>query len=196
MSRIEELRKKLGIKTPFQTHGKLLTSKISLPDAEKKRNKEPFNSKILETLCETGFSHIAPLQFERLFQQIFLVFGFKASLTRVTGDEGIDIKLNTPDGQNGIVQCKRYAQQSSVSARDIREFLGAMVHSSSQFGYYVTTTNFSTQAIEFSKDKNIYLIDGRKLTALVISSVGVETNQRSFGNKLEKPIEFLNSFVP
>jgi HJR/Mrr/RecB family endonuclease len=88
---------------------------------------------LISYLTEFGFNHLDPLKFEELILNIFQVCGFKGELTPVSGDEGIDIQLVDPTGIKGIVQCKRYADDQPISPKDVREFLGSMVHAGAEY---------------------------------------------------------------
>lgn len=134
---------------------------------------------VLEFLVLAGFNHIDPLEFEKLVMKMFEVLGFKGQLTPASGDDGIDIILRDTNDTIGIVQCKRYNDNQVISAKDMREFLGSMTHAKAEYGYFVTTTAFSEQAKEFSKDKNIYLVDSEKLKRLLLLSLDVRTEPKN-----------------
>lgn len=187
MGRIEELRRKLGV-TPFYP----ASEAIQLPKIPKNLNDAPsdktqpteptqefvlkdnLDNSIINFLLSFGFNHIEPLKFEELILKVFKKFGFTGNLTPVTGDDGIDIDLYDDNELKSIVQCKRYAENQNISVKDIREFLGSMIHVNAQLGYFITTTSFSEQAIEFSKDKQIYLIDGVRLKKIVLHAIAIE----------------------
>ncbi len=186
MGRIEELRKKLGITTPFYSAREAIQLTKNLNDApsDKPQSTEPrtqeavlkdkLDNSLINFLLSFGFNHIEPLKFEELILKVFEKFGFTGNLTPVTGDDGIDIFLYDATGLKGVAQCKRYAENQNISAKDIREFLGSMIHVNAQFGYFITTTSFSEQAREFSKDKQLYLIDGVMLKQIVLHAIAIE----------------------
>ena len=186
MGRIEELRRKLGITTPFYSASEAIQLTKNLNDAhsDKTQSTEPrtqesvlkdnLDNSIINFLLSFGFNHIEPLKFEELILNVFKKFGFTGNLTPVTGDDGIDIFLYDANGLKGIAQCKRYAENQNISAKDIREFLGSMIHVNAQFGYFITTTSFSEQAREFSKGKQFYLIDGVRLKQIVLHAIAIE----------------------
>jgi HJR/Mrr/RecB family endonuclease len=129
---------------------------------------------LVRYLIDFGFNHLEPLQFEELTLKVFEAMGFKGELTPITGDNGIDIVLTDPKGIKGVVQCKRYAEDQSISPKEVREFLGSMIHAKAEYGYFTTTTSFSEQAKEFSKGKTIFLIDRTKLKQLFLLAVQAE----------------------
>lgn len=203
MGKIEELRKNLGITTPFYSvsEGVRLTENLnelpSPPDkfklakafaklrTQESVSKDVLDNSLVNFLLSFGFNHIEPLKFEELILKVFEKFGFTGNLTPVTGDGGIDIFLYNANGLKGIAQCKRYAESQTISAKDIREFLGSMIHVNAQFGYFITTTIFSEQAREFSKDKQFYLIDGGMLRQIVLHAIVLELGVYSKYDKSE-----------
>jgi len=64
-------------------------------------------------------------------------------LTPKTGDHGVDIKLESPSGSICVVQCKRYNRDQAVSAKELREFLGAMTFAKATLGFFITTSYFT-----------------------------------------------------
>lgn len=147
---------------------------------------------LISYLTEFSFNHLDPLKFEKLISKIFEICGFKVELTPISGDEGIDILLVDPTGLKGIVQCKRYVKDQIISPKDVREFLGSMVHAGAEYGYFTTTTTFSDQAKEFSKSKNIYLIDGTKLKQLFLLAVQVEADYYTFVDLKKNPRKLIS----
>jgi len=178
MSRIEELRKKLGIKTPPDTKG-IFRKELRL------------NIPLVNKLVDFGFCHIDPKKFEELILSIFEVFGFKGQLTPVTGDEGIDIILNDPDKTKIIVQCKCYAEEQKITPKEVREFVGSMVHANAKYGFFVTSGSFSEQAADFCKNKEICLINGSRLKKLFLLAVTVENNKKPYEEALRNPTSFI-----
>jgi SNF2 family DNA or RNA helicase len=115
------------------------------------------------------FDRMLPEDFEKSVLRIFENFGYKASLTKASSDGGIDINLSRPSFgkvEKSIVQCKRYSNTIGVKA--IREFMGVILADRSiAKGYFVTSSNFSKQAVELAEDSGqIELIDGIRLKEL------------------------------
>ncbi|MEW6041291.1 MAG: restriction endonuclease [Elusimicrobiota bacterium] len=162
-----------------------------LDNREKGKLEEQLRIKVepslVKFLVDFGFNHLDPFKFEELVLKIFEAFGYKGQLTQVTRDEGIDVLLEAPDSKKVVVQCKRYIDDQIISARDVRELLGAMVHAEADFGIFITTTTFSEQAKEFSKNKNIFLVGGEKLKQLYILAVDFE-----YGCAHKDPIKFIS----
>ena len=95
-----------------------------------------------------------------------------------SGDGGIDGVIDEDRlGLDRIyVQAKRYDPKSSVGRPDIQGFVGSLVGNAASKGVFVTTSTFSTPAIDFVRHlpQRVILIDGEKLADLMIEhGVGV-----------------------
>jgi restriction system protein len=68
------------------------------------------------------------------------------------------------------MQAKRYAEDTTVGAGDIRDFFGSLDMHKASKGLFVTTSTFTKAATETAEKlgKRIVLIDGRDLTKLMI----------------------------
>ena len=113
---------------------------------------------------------LSGVEFERLILALLQRMGFRAEMTRTTGDGGIDIVayLDKPIiGGRYLIQCKRFAE-SLIGAPVVREFYGAVVADRKAVkGILITTSGFTTQAREFAETLHIELIDRSQLTNLL-----------------------------
>jgi restriction system protein len=85
---------------------------------------------------------------------------------RVTGgsaDGGVDIEVRR-GGRKGVVQCK--AHVACVGPHTVRDLFGVMHHSSSDFGIIVSRGGFTKGAIDFARNKPIFLVDTSDLIAM------------------------------
>ena len=123
-----------------------------------------------------------PAAFERLAQRLLREAGFvKVEVRGKTGDGGIDgvgiLRVNLVSFQV-YFQCKRWG--SSVGAKDIRDFRGALQGRADK-GLFITTSSFTKQASdEATRDGAIAidLIDGARLCELLKDySLGVKTEK-------------------
>jgi restriction system protein len=123
-----------------------------------------------------------PAAFERLAQRLLREAGFvKVEVRGKTGDGGIDgvgiLRVNLVSFQV-YFQCKRWG--SSVGAKDIRDFRGALQGRADK-GLFITTSSFTKQASdEATRDGAIAidLIDGARLCELLKEySLGVKTEK-------------------
>lgn len=128
----------------------------------------------------TELMKIDPSAFERLAQRLLREAGFvKVEVRGKTGDGGIDgvgiLRVNLVSFQV-YFQCKRWG--SSVGAKDIRDFRGALQGRADK-GLFITTSSFTKQASdEATRDGAIAidLIDGPRLCELLKEyELGVKT---------------------
>ena len=122
------------------------------------------------------FADMSPREFEEAVRDMFEGLGYRLSLTKQSGDGGIDLdghRLGLGGGRV-VVQCKRYS--GVVSVAQVRDLFGVVSSDPNiEAGFLVTTGHFSSQARDFVKDKRITLIDGLEIQARsrqVTSSVG------------------------
>lgn len=102
--------------------------------------------------------------------------------TGKSGDNGIDgiIHLDKLGLESVYIQAKRFTE-GSVSSGDIRNFIGSLAVQGVSKGVFLTTSKFSTSAIETaenSKQQKIVLVDGKTLASLAIEhNVGVQVEK-------------------
>jgi len=112
-----------------------------------------------------SFSDLSGAQFENLLYRLFEAMGYSVQKTGQVGDQGCDLVVNMKN-QRVAVQAKRYAQsvgnaavQQAVAAQKVYGCAKAMV---------VASSGFTKEAIELARTNDVDLIDGRKLSALLM----------------------------
>ena len=111
-----------------------------------------------------------PLDFEKFVLLLFTSEGGAGSLTPKSGDDGIDVVINSTEGKV-VIQCKHYSDQN-VSAAEVREFFGAAMHAKASRGFLVTTSGFTEKAIQFAAaHAELNLIDRHALMRLLVSAL-------------------------
>lgn len=124
--------------------------------------------------------------FEKLVVDLLVVMGYGGSHQDAaqaigrTNDGGIDGIISEDRlGLDKIyIQAKRW--ENTVGRPDIQQFKGALADQVAKKGVFITTSNFSKEAVESAKKSGIVLIDGDKLTSLMIEfGLGVQV-ERSF----------------
>jgi len=132
-------------------------------------------SELLETL-----SAVSPTYFETIVLDLLHRMGYGASrsdLQRVggSGDAGIDgiISLDKLGLEKVYVQAKRW--QGVVGRPEIQAFYGALAGQRANKGVFITTSGYTSQAIDFARSvERIVLVDGPRLAELMIDhEVGV-----------------------
>lgn len=103
-------------------------------------------------------------RFEELVAAYFREKTFRTESLVCGADGGIDIKLYAGDKREplAVVQCKAWNTQK-VGVKPVRELLGVMVHEKVAKGIFVTTGEFTEDAVSFSKTNPINLVTGEML---------------------------------
>jgi tetratricopeptide (TPR) repeat protein len=114
---------------------------------------------------------LSGVEFEYLITRVLERMGFRAETTKASGDGGVDVvaTLDQPlTGGRYLIQCKRYAPDSTVGAATVREFYGALTADRRAIkGILITTSAFTAQATEFAEGLPIELIARDKLQGLL-----------------------------
>ena len=130
----------------------------------------------------------SPSFFERVIVDLLVAMGYGGSRRNASeqlgksGDGGVDGVINEDVlGLDRVyVQAKRYAPATVIGRPEIQAFTGSLVGLGASKGVFVTTSTFSTPAVEFASriPQRVILIDGRRLTELMVEhSVGVRSSR-------------------
>lgn len=112
---------------------------------------------------------LSPAEFEDLVAELFESYGHQAQVAGGASDHGVDVLVQSAQGEKWVVQCKRYA--GSVGEPVVRDLYGVLQHEAAQRAYLVTTGSFTTQARAWAEGKPIMLYDGESLVKLVMRTV-------------------------
>lgn|SRR5574337_286300 len=105
-------------------------------------------------------------QFERLVGEGFRQQGYRVVETGGGGaDGGVDLMLKR-DGEKYLVQCKQW-RAFRVGVDIVRELYGVMAAKGAAGGFVVTSGRFTDEARNFASGRNLQLIDGPQLRALI-----------------------------
>jgi restriction system protein len=118
---------------------------------------------------ECGLSSIDGMswrEFESLVGEAFRKRGYSVVETGGGGaDGGVDLVL-AKGRETFLVQCKHW-RASSVGVKIVRELYGVMAARGATGGFVVTAGRFSSDAWAFAKGRNIELVDGQEMAALI-----------------------------
>lgn len=178
------------------------------PQNERKENKDEIDktpAEALEAAYENLRENLAkellqqikrcpPSLFEKIVVELLVKMGYGGSRKDAgqaigkSGDEGIDgiIKEDRLGLDIIYIQAKRW--ENTVSRPEIQKFAGALQGQRARKGIFITTSNFSKEAIEYvSKiDTKIILIDGDQLAQYMIDNdVGVSPVSKYEVKKLD-----------
>jgi restriction system protein len=124
----------------------------------------------------------APDFFERLVVDMLIKMGYGGSRKEAgraicrTGDEGIDGIINEDKLGLDIIYMQAKRWENTVGRPEIQKFAGALQGQRARKGIFITTSDFSKEALNYVKniDSKIILIDGQRLAELMIEhNVGV-----------------------
>jgi restriction system protein len=120
---------------------------------------------------QTGLDSLRELsskQFEDLLGEAYRRQGYGVE-ERLGGgaDGGVDLVLRR-DGHVTLIQCKRWKGRP-VPVQTVRELYGVLHDRGASAAKLVATTNFTSDAIAFARDKPIELVDSKALLGLLSS---------------------------
>ena len=102
-------------------------------------------------------------------------------VTQMSGDDGIDGIIHEDRlGFNLIyIQAKRWNPETTIGKPEVQKFAGAMMGPPKvEKGLFITTATFSQGARAFADAQHIILVDGKKLTELMLEhELGVSTQK-------------------
>ncbi len=130
---------------------------------------------------------ISPYDFEGLVVKLLIKMGYGSidinqnAVTKKSGDEGIDGVVNADKfGFDSIgIQAKQWKKDNSIGRPEIQKFLGALVGQGLTKGIFMTTAQFTKEAVSYAEKQlncKLVLIDGEQLARLMIEyDLGVST---------------------
>lgn len=106
-----------------------------------------------------------PFKFEKFVCNLFRQLGHEAYVTKGSGDGGKDIMIYN-GGSLSVAECKRYVS-TKVTRPEIQKFHSAIIDCNAEKGYFITTGEFTKQAVSYVHDKPIELINGEELVLFI-----------------------------
>lgn len=159
-------------------------TQISTPETPQETFERVYNL-INEQLADELLNDVlnqSPVFFEHLVVDLMKAMGYSDGLvTKYSGDDGIDGIIHEDKlGFNLIyIQAKRWKPDITITKPELQKFAGAMMGPPKvEKGLFITTAKFSPKAKEYATAQHIILVDGKKLTELMIEhGVGVSTQK-------------------
>lgn len=155
------------------------------PDDRLQTALEEIRASVATELLEL-LSQVSPKYFETVVLDVLHKLGYgtrRSDLQRVggSGDGGIDgiISLDRLGLEKVYVQAKRW--QAVVGRPEIQGFYGALAGQRANKGVFITTSAFTSQAVDFARSiEGIVLVDGGMLAGLMMDyEVGVTARKIS-----------------
>ena len=159
-------------------------TQISTPETPQETFERVYNL-INEQLADELLNDVlnqSPVFVEHLVVDLMKAMGYGDGLvTKYSGDDGIDGIIHEDKlGFNLIyIQAKRWKPDITITKPELQKFAGAMMGPPKvEKGLFITTAKFSPKAKEYATAQHIILVDGKKLTELMIEhGVGVSTQK-------------------
>jgi len=124
------------------------------------------HEKVAASPDRSALNNMSWQQFEALVGEAFRRKGYAVTENGGGGaDGGIDLALKK-EGETFLVQCKQWKAQK-VGVSTVRELYGVMAAEGATGGFVVTSGVFTDEARAFAEGRNIELVDGKALHALI-----------------------------
>ena len=131
-----------------------------------RRKRKQLFSDVAQSNSAGALNGMSWQEFEMLVGEAFRRRGFAVVETGGGGaDGGVDLVLRK-DGWKIFVQCKQW-KAYKVGVKTIRELYGVMAAEGAAGGFVVTSGVFTQEAKSFAAGKNVGLIDGAELKAVI-----------------------------
>lgn len=170
-----------GKKVIIDSDGTEQSDSLETPPETLERVYSIINEQLADELL-TAISKQSPTFFEALVVDLMKAMGYgDGFVTKTSGDGGIDGIIHEDKlGFNLIyIQAKRWATDTTIGKPEIQKFAGAMMGPPKvDKGLFITTAKFSQGARDFANAQHIILVDGEKLTELMIEyNLGVSAQK-------------------
>ena len=141
----EALQKYFDVKEENKQNGYQNQIKINLMDQDKKT---------IEIIKIDDIDMMTGIEFENFLKKYFLQQGYSATLTKNTGDQGIDLIIEKQGARIGI-QAKRY--NSSVGNSAVQEAIAGRTFYNLDKVIVITNNFFTTAAIQLANNSSVIL---------------------------------------
>lgn len=108
------------------------------------------------------------IEFEHFLSVLFRKMGYRAEVTKASGDQGVDLILQDINFKYAV-QAKRYSDKVSNSA--IQEVFAGMKFYNCNKGMVVTTNYFTASAVALAQKNGVELIDRNKLNDFLVKHI-------------------------
>ena len=118
----------------------------------KKCSSEKFNQTLKEIDLMSGE------EFEHYVAHLFRKMGYKAEVTKASGDYGADVvaaRLHHGKIEKSVIQCKRYQGKVGISA--VQEVVGAKAYYKAEKAFVVTNSHFTDAAVHLAESNKVTL---------------------------------------
>lgn len=114
------------------------------------------------------YTQMTGYEFEDYISAVLEQYGFSVTKTSYSHDGGIDLLAIYEKplfAGKYLIQCKNWV--GAVGQPEVRDLYGVVMSERANKGILITPSDFTEQAYEFAKDKNIELVNGKVLQAIL-----------------------------
>ena len=130
---------------------------------QRRRKHERF---LKQTIELSAVNEMPWRDFENHVAEVYRQLGYRVQELGGKGpDGGIDLRMER-DGVTTVVQCKRW-KTWKVGVKPVRELFGVMTAEKADRALFITSGNYTADAMRFAEGKPIELIDGEEFTDLL-----------------------------
>lgn len=108
------------------------------------------------------------IQFEKFLGEFFKKQGYRVTITKASGDQGVDLLLYK-DQRKIAVQCKRFKPSNRVGNTAIQEVVTGKIFYDCTEAWVITTSTYTPHAILLANKVGVKLIDRNALIKLLKS---------------------------
>lgn len=159
-----------SIITGLATVGQYLVPLIGLAGAAmsftRRKQRAALITDVAQSKSASALDGMSWREFELLVGEAFRLQGYRVTETGGGGaDGGVDLVL-TKGSEKFLVQCKQW-KAYKVGVDVVRELYGVMAAKGATGGFVVTSGRFTEDAKAFADGRNVQLVDGPKLFAMI-----------------------------
>jgi hypothetical protein len=125
------------------------------------------HDKTAQRLRGSYWKGLGGLDFERELGELYGCLGYRVTLTKATGDGGVDLILER-ESETIVVQCKQHSKPAGPAV--IRDLYGTMIHRRASSAIVACTSGFSNEARTFARGKPLRLIGLDEIIQLAAQS--------------------------
>ena len=145
--------------------------------AWRRRERRALVTNVVQSKAADVLDNMTWQQFEHLVGEAFRLQGYSVLETGGGGaDGGVDLIL-MKNGEKFLVQCKQW-KAFKVGVAVVRELYGVMAAKGATGGFVVTSGRFTEEATSFARGRNVELVDGPALHALIRRALGAQAENR------------------
>ena len=175
-----------SIATPSALDGTPSSTVSDTPQETLERTYSLINEQLADDLLSEVMQQ-SPAFFEQLVVDLMKAMDYgDGFVTKYNGDGGVDGIIHEDKlGFNLIyIQAKRWDPSTTIGKPELQKFAGTMMGPPKiEKGLFITTAKFSQGAKDFANAQHIILVDGQKLTTLMIEySIGVSVEKTYYAD--------------